>query len=136
MKNLFVNIVVLALLLNLSSSLSYADNQVWKIGHVRPIGSSVDKDIRGLTKEISEKTDGQISFEVYPASKLGDYSLVQERCSFGEVEMYVGPFGTTIDRRLAPACDSLSCQKLARSQAGICSRQFIDEKRRAGGARN
>lgn len=101
MKNLFVNAVVLALLLNLSASLSYADNQVWKIGHVRPIGSSVDKDIRGLTKEISEKTDGQINFEVYPASKLGDYSLVQERCSFGEVEMYVGPFGTTIDRRLA-----------------------------------
>jgi TRAP-type C4-dicarboxylate transport system substrate-binding protein len=89
------------LLLNLLASLSYAGNQVWKIGHVRPIDSSIDKDIRGLTKEISEKTDGQINFEVYPASKLGDYSLVQERCSFGEVEMYVGPFGTTIDRRLA-----------------------------------
>lgn len=101
MKNLFVNIVVLALLLNLSASLSYASNKVWKIGHVRPIGSSVDKDIRGLTKEITEKTDGQISFDIYPASKLGDYSLAQERCSFGEIEMYVGPFGTTIDRRLA-----------------------------------
>ena len=101
MKKLFINIVVLSLLLNLLASLSYAGTQVWKIGHVRPIGSSVDKDIRGLTKEITENTNGQLSFDVYPASKLGDYSLVQERCSFGEVEMYVGPFGTTIDRRLA-----------------------------------
>lgn len=101
MKKLFVNIVGLALLLNLSAALGHAGEKVWKIGHVRPIGSSVDKDIRGLTKEITENTNGQLSFDVYPASKLGDYSLVQERCSFGEVEMYVGPFGTTIDRRLA-----------------------------------
>ncbi len=101
MKKLLVNIVGLALLLNLSATLSHADNQVWKIGHVRPTGSSIDKDIRGLTKEITKKTNGRLSFDVYPASKLGDYSVVQERCSFGEVEMYVGPFGTTIDRRLA-----------------------------------
>jgi TRAP-type C4-dicarboxylate transport system substrate-binding protein len=31
---------------------------------------------------------------------LGDYSVVQERVSFGEVELYVGPIGTSIDRRL------------------------------------
>lgn len=101
MKKLLVKIIGLLLLLNLSAGLSFADTQVWKIGHVRPVESTVDKDIRGLTKEITEKTKGRLSFDVYPASKLGDYSVVQERCSFGEVEMYVGPFGTTIDRRLA-----------------------------------
>jgi TRAP-type C4-dicarboxylate transport system substrate-binding protein len=38
---------------------------------------------------------------VYPASQLGDYTVVQERVSFGDVEMYIGPFGTTTDKRLA-----------------------------------
>lgn len=74
--------------------------QNWKIGHVRPAGSAVDTDVRELTDAISAATDGLIAFTIYPANKLGDYSVVQERVSFGEVEMYVGPFGTTVDKKL------------------------------------
>jgi TRAP-type C4-dicarboxylate transport system substrate-binding protein len=74
--------------------------QNWKIGHVRPAGSAVDTDVRELTDTISAATDGLIDFTIYPANKLGDYSVVQERVSFGEVEMYVGPFGTTVNKKL------------------------------------
>lgn len=93
-------IIGLAITLSILSVNCYAKDKAWKIGHVRPVGSSIDKDIRKLTEDISKKTTGKIQFEIYPASKLGDYSVVQERCSFGEVEMYVGPFGTSIDKRL------------------------------------
>jgi len=78
----------------------YCQPQVWKIGHVRPEGSAIDKDVRKFAEGVTRDTGGALAFSFYPANKLGDYSVVQERVSFGEVEMYVGPFGTTIDKRL------------------------------------
>lgn len=80
-----------------------AESQNWKIGHVRPAGSAVDKDIRAFVEQIKTETEGTIQIDIYPGNKLGDYSVVQERVSFGEVEMYVGPFGTAIDKRVALA---------------------------------
>ena len=82
---------------------SRAAQKPWKIGHVRPEGSAIDKDIRTFSETISTQTDGVITFDIYPGNKLGDYSVVQERVSFGEVEMYVGPFGTAVDKRLTLA---------------------------------
>ena len=81
----------------------YAGPQHWKIGHVRPAGSAVDNDIHLLVDQIKAETDGTILIDIHPGNKLGDYSVVQERVSFGEVEMYVGPFGTAIDKRVALA---------------------------------
>lgn len=80
-----------------------AGPQHWKIGHVRASGSAVDKDIRVFVDQIKAETDESILIDIYPGNKLGDYSVVQERVSFGEVEMYVGPFGTAIDKRAALA---------------------------------
>ena len=76
-------------------------SHTWKIGHVRPAGSVIDKDVSKFIASITEQTSGEIRFEMYPGNKLGDYSVVQERVSFGEVEMYVGPFGTAVDKRLS-----------------------------------
>ncbi|MEE4242194.1 MAG: TRAP transporter substrate-binding protein DctP, partial [Desulfopila sp.] len=73
----------------------------WKIGHVRPAGSVIDKDVRTFIASITQKTSGKIHFDVYPGNKLGDYSVVQERVSFGEVEMYIGPFGTAVDKKIS-----------------------------------
>jgi len=101
MNKQLIAIIGLAIAVSISTVNCYAIDKTWKIGHVRSEGSSVDKDIRALTEVISQETSKRIQFDIYPASKLGDYSVVQERCSFGEVEMYVGPFGTSIDRRLA-----------------------------------
>ncbi len=83
------------------SSVADAEPQKWKIGHVRPSGSAVDKDIQAFVQQIKAETQGAIRIDIYPGSKLGDYSVVQERVSFGEVQMFVGPFGTAIDKRLA-----------------------------------
>ncbi len=75
----------------------------WKIGHVRSAGSVVDKDVQKFTSTIKKNSQGTINFEIYAANKLGDYSVVQERVSFGEVEMYLGPFGTSVDKKLSLA---------------------------------
>lgn len=76
-------------------------SHTWKIGHVRAAGSVIDRDVNSFVASITAQTSGAIRFEVYPGNKLGDYSVVQERVSFGEVEMYVGPFGTAVDKRLS-----------------------------------
>jgi TRAP-type C4-dicarboxylate transport system substrate-binding protein len=81
----------------------YAERQHWKIGHVRPAGSAVDKDIQAFAEKVKTGTNGAIQIDVHPAGKLGDYTVVQERVAFGEVEMFVGPFGTSIDKRIALA---------------------------------
>jgi TRAP-type transport system periplasmic protein len=74
---------------------------LWKIGHVRGEGSTIDREIRALTEKITQESGGKIAFDIYPASKLGDYTVVQESCAFGDVQMYVAPFGTTTEKRLA-----------------------------------
>ena len=91
---------LLCILLQISSA---QGERLWKIGHVRPAGSAIDRDVHKFIDTIGKNSQDKIAFEVYPASKLGDYSIVQERVSLGEVDMYVGPFGTTVDKRLALA---------------------------------
>lgn len=83
-----------------SSALCAETSERWKIGHLRPSNSAIDKDLHLFTEQISTKTNNKILFDVYPGNRLGDYSVVQERVSFGEVELYVGPIATSIDRRL------------------------------------
>ncbi len=94
-------LVVALMVLSLSAIQGVTAQQpAWKIGHVRGEGSAVDKDIRQLTERITKETGGEISFDVYPASELGDYTVVQESCAFGDVQMYVAPFGTLSDKRM------------------------------------
>ena len=100
MKKLLFTIGLCLTAMVCSVSGSFAKQHSWKIGHVRPAGSAIDNDIRQFTEAIATETGGAIDFTIYPANKLGDYSVVQERVSFGEVEMYVGPFGTAVDKKL------------------------------------
>ena len=102
MKKALVMIAAILFGLPLLSADAQADRKnPWKIGHVRPKGTAIDQDTRNLVDKISKDTRGRITFEVYPGNKLGDYSVVQEKCSFGEVEMFIGPFGTTVDKKMA-----------------------------------
>ena len=79
----------------------YADtSRRWKVGHLRQSGSAIDKDLHKFIEQISTKTEQKFAFDVYPGNRLGDYSIVQERVSFGEVQIYVGPLATSIDKRL------------------------------------
>ena len=103
MANVFATMLSCLLIVASCSAVADASSQPWKIGHVRPAGSAVDKDVHDFADRINAATNGAIQIDIYPASKLGDYSVVQERVSFGEVEMFVGPFGTAIDKRISLA---------------------------------
>jgi TRAP-type C4-dicarboxylate transport system substrate-binding protein len=98
-----INILCGTLLYIFLQMSSAQGEELWKIGHVRPAGSAVDLDVHKFIESIAKNSQEKIHFEVYAANKLGDYSVVQERVSLGEVEMYVGPFGTTVDRRVSLA---------------------------------
>lgn len=103
MAKTVVAILIGLLTIGFSGDADSADRHPWKIGHVRPADSAVDRDVHKLVDQVNARTGGAIQIDIYPGNKLGDYSVVQERVAFGEVEMYVGPFGTAIDKRVALA---------------------------------
>ena len=72
--------------------------KVWKIAHIRPAGAVADVDVNAFVKDVFERTNGSLKIEVYPASQLGDYTVVQERVSIGDVEMQIAPIGTNLDK--------------------------------------
>ncbi len=93
--------VVLALaILAVTAGTALAAEYEWRIGHIRPEGTEIDRDVKWLVEKIKEESDGRIVFEVYPASQLGDYTVVQERCSMGAVESQLACLGTTVSKEL------------------------------------
>lgn len=71
----------------------------WKISHVRPQGTAVDLDLRWFADTVKEVTGGKIKIKLYPASVLGDYTVVQERVGIGAVDMACQPPGSAADKR-------------------------------------
>ena len=57
------------------------------LAHTRPEGYSADLAIREFCDEVTEATNGTVTFEIYPAQQLGDYSAVFERVMIGDVDM-------------------------------------------------
>ncbi|MGC9490775.1 MAG: TRAP transporter substrate-binding protein DctP [Thermovirgaceae bacterium] len=93
--------VVLALaVLAVTAGTALAAEYEWRIGHIRPEGTEIDRDVKWLVEKIKEESNGRIVFEVYPASQLGDYTVVQERCSMGAVESQLACLGTTVSKEL------------------------------------
>lgn len=76
------------------------ETKVWKIGHIRPEGTTTDKDVKLFVSEVEKRTNGKIKIEVYPNSQLGDYTVVQERVGIGDIEMQMACLGTTVDKAL------------------------------------
>lgn len=50
---------------------------------------------------VAEKTDGEISIRVYPASQLGDWTEVYEQVVEGAIDMAMQPLATSSDKRLS-----------------------------------
>ena len=71
----------------------------WKLGHVRPQGAAIDVDLNWFADQVKAATDGKITPKVYPASALGDYTVVQERVGVGAVEMACQPAASAADKR-------------------------------------
>jgi TRAP-type transport system periplasmic protein len=80
-----------------SSSEGEGEKKTFKIGHIRPDGTGTDEDVKWFAEKIAEKTDSNVEFEVYPASQLGDYTVVQERVSMGDIEMQLAPVGPSLN---------------------------------------
>jgi TRAP-type C4-dicarboxylate transport system substrate-binding protein len=106
MKGRLVNYGIRGLVGLASLALAFASAEAgapqykWKLAHIRPTGTAIDKDMHAFADRVAKESGGRIAIEIFPASQLGDYTVVQERVSLGAVEMQVGPLGTTVDKRL------------------------------------
>ncbi|MDC7217650.1 MAG: TRAP transporter substrate-binding protein DctP [Spirochaetales bacterium] len=76
-----------------------AQARTWKISHVRPQGTAIDEDLRWFSTNLKEASGGKLKTKVYPASALGDYTVVQERVSLGAVDMACQPPSSSADKR-------------------------------------
>lgn len=78
-------------------------SRTWKIGHVRPEGTSTHTDIEKFAAALNEGSQGNINLEIYPSSQLGNYTVVQERIGMGDIEMQLAPAGTSVNKGLGIA---------------------------------
>ena len=96
-------IFAVAVMLVIVSGLVFAGGQgeqTWKVGHVRPQGTSTDTDLKAFTEAVADATDGQVTIDVFPASQLGNYTVVQERVGIGDVEMQLAPASVGVTKAL------------------------------------
>lgn len=103
MKTKTVRIIAAALVLLSAVFSAHAGGtkeRVWKLGHVRPEGTSTDVDAKAFVEAVSKNSGGKLKINIYPSSQLGNYTVVQERVSVGDVEMQLAPFGTNVTKGL------------------------------------
>lgn len=72
----------------------------WKLSHSRALGSRNDLTVDELIKRVSDATGGKFVIEKYGNNSLGDYGVVQERVSIGDVEMMLASAGMSVNRGL------------------------------------
>ncbi len=104
-RKILLVILALALVAGAASvgiqSASAADKSyTWKISHVRPSDTAIDKDLKWFAEKLEKESQGRIKLNIFAASQLGDYSVVQERISVGAVDMACQPLVAAADKRL------------------------------------
>ncbi len=73
--------------------------RTWKISHVRPQGTAIDNDLRWFSDALKKASNKKMKAKIYPASALGDYTVVQERVGLGAVDMACQPPASAADKR-------------------------------------
>jgi len=68
------------------------------LSHIRPEGSPADVAVRAFADEVTELTGGTVTFDIYPASQLGDYTTVMEMVMVGDVDIQVSTVSTSVDK--------------------------------------
>jgi TRAP-type C4-dicarboxylate transport system substrate-binding protein len=76
-----------------------AQAKTLKISHVRPQDTAIDQDLRWFSETLEKTSGGKIQTKIYPASALGDYTVVQERVGLGAVDMACQPPASAADKR-------------------------------------
>ena len=92
-----MSVLALCGLLALSGGSAFAAQ--WKLAHIRPADSVIERDLQAFAKEVREATSGRIDIRIYGSSQLGDYTVVQEKVSLGSVEMSCESVSTQVDKR-------------------------------------
>ena len=83
-----ISVTVVCMLVALGSSVSFAASKiVLKFAGQSAADHPATKLMNDIAKEIGEKTDGRVEVKVYPASQLGDYTLVYEEQIRGTIDM-------------------------------------------------
>jgi TRAP-type C4-dicarboxylate transport system substrate-binding protein len=98
MKNRFWTILTLSLAI-MVFIVGTVEARTLKLSHVRPQDTAIDKDLNVFAKELNDATAGKLTAKIYPASALGDYTVVQERVGLGAVDMACQPPGAAADKR-------------------------------------
>lgn len=98
MKRPILKSLAVAAALSLAT-LGAAQAATFKLSHVRPQGTAIDKDANWYAQEVAKASNGKLEIKIYAASSLGDYTVVQERVGVGAVEMAVQPPSSAADKR-------------------------------------
>ncbi|CAG35212.1 TRAP transporter substrate-binding protein DctP [Desulfotalea psychrophila] len=98
MKKSFIT-GALVLLAGVSLLAGSVQAKTMKISHVRPQGTAIDKDLHWFSDTLKEASGGKLKTKIYPASALGDYTIVQERVSLGAISFACQPPSTAADKR-------------------------------------
>ena len=77
-----------------------AEKMVLKCAGQNPVEHQGTQAIEKIAEEIKKRTDGRIEIRTFPASQLGDYTLVYEEMMKGTIEMSLGAPPSQYDNRL------------------------------------
>lgn len=93
--------VIAILLISLHFANACEAAKPWKLSHQRPPASPLDLDAQFFADGVKKGTGGKVNISIFPANQLGDYSIVQERVSLGDVEVMFGTPSSTVDKKLS-----------------------------------
>ncbi len=96
-KRFMVSVIILVASMALVAGSLQA--KTLKISHVRPQGTAIDKDLNWFSDTLKEASGDKLKTKIYPASSLGDYTIVQERVSLGAIDMACQPPSSAADKR-------------------------------------
>jgi TRAP-type transport system periplasmic protein len=91
--------IVMGLTILAGVSFAAEKSYTWKIAHIRPQDSAIDKDLKRFADEMKAATNGRITVNIYGANQLGDYTVVQEKIGLGSVEMGTMSMSSGVDKR-------------------------------------
>ncbi len=87
------------LVLTAMASVASAAPLVFRFAGQQPPEHLCTTMMNDVAKEIKAKTNGRVEVKVYPASQLGNYSLVMEEMLRGTIDMSVTSFASEFDPR-------------------------------------
>ena len=102
---LFISLLVMALFLGACGNNDKASGEggektyELKFGGIMPEDHPTTIAMKKIAKDVEEQTDGRIKIKVFPASQLGDYTLMYEEISKGTLDMGLMSSPSHLDSR-------------------------------------